>query len=217
MRSHLLCYHSNKEKSIICHAGYEINEKTGKIKWTEKFRIPDSEWKNRLMIDARGILSCSKVGDEVSCYIHAPRGLLPKMCYRDKQGKEYCGYDMIREKTNEFLVASMHLADFEKIRPDLVQWMIDEGVVFMYDGKTERSGWANCKTDYYKVVALSPKSSHPVETIAHEIAHCKEDIIRKRKGLPPMYAKWERKGKRLIPIGGEERAVHFQERIRKLK
>lgn len=212
MKNHLLCYHNNENKAIVCQVGYEIDKH--EIKWNNEFTIPDSDFNNRIMLDAKGKLLCYKIGDELSCSIYPPTGLLPKMCHIDRQGKRICGYDFIRENPDAFISAVIDLAKFEKIRPDLVKWMIDEGVQFVYDYKTENLGWAKCDSDF-KEIGLSPQSFHPVITIAHEIAHCKEQIARKRKGLPPMYAKWEIKDKKLIPIGGEERATKFGKRIEK--
>jgi len=197
----------------------EIDEKTGEMKTYDEFAIPDEGYiEHRLMVYTKGRLDCQKVGNEISCNERLPTGFLPHVCYIDEDGNEYCDYEFIRKYPDEYISMMMDLAQLEKVKPDLLNWLRDNAVKVVVDERCKREhvyGHANCRKEHNRMVAYSFHSPDPVKTLAHEIAHCKEDIARMKKGLPEPEGKWLVTEEDILPVGHEARAVHFAERFKK--
>ena len=131
----------------------------------------------------------------------------------EKEGEKYCDFDLIHKYPDRFITMSIDIAELHKLRPDLIDWLIDNDVeVSASDALPEGiGGIASCYRDKHRIeYKFQPTRQDTIRILSHEIAHCKEHVVRAKKGLPPSKGEW-REGR--IPVGSEERAVHFEKRM----
>ena len=211
--------HDNENKKTDVFLFETVDPKTGKTKLYGKFEVPDSAFSRRIMIDTNRKLRCYKIGTEIAnelfCHENPYPKFLPKLCYINKEGEKYCSFDLIHEYPDRFIIMSMDIAELHKLRPDLIDWLIDNDVeVSASDALPEGiGGMASCYGDMRRIqYKFQPTKQDTIRVLSHEIAHCKEHVARAKKGLPPPKGEW-REGR--IPVGSEERAVHFERRMLK--
>ena len=209
----LISEHDNENKKTDVFLLETVDPKTGENKLYGKFEVPDSAFSRRIMIDTNRRLNCYKVGTELFCHENPYPKFLPKLCYINKEGEKYCDFDLIHKYPDRFITMSIDIAELHKLRPDLIDWLIDNDVeVSASDALPEGiGGIASCYRDKHRIeYKFQPTRQDTIRILSHEIAHCKEHIARTKKGLPPSKGEW-REGR--TPVGSEERAVHFERRM----
>lgn len=148
---------------------------------------------------------------------------IPNVCVyvKDEKTNKIVCLDNVKEERDKYILSDKVekavgvLSEISKVRPDIIDFLVNNNISIIWDKTMKPEGIANCENGYIKLkYGLDERKL--IETLLHEFAHCKEQIVRKEKRLPRMYAEWRREDGKLIPIGGEERAESFAERLKRL-
>ena len=147
----------------------------------------------------------------------------PRICIKKSKDRIECDR---KADLSQYDLALYILRKAEEKEPGIGNWLVRHGVTVYLDYTADAAGWADCRVR--GIIAVNPdNTSNPVRTILHEYAHCREDIVRREKGLPPLEpgvtGEWklrmrETKGTlEYVPVGHEARAVHYATRKMKIR
>lgn len=224
----LICVHNDEKGQLECDT-LEYKKDKGNISYGDRITIPDGS-NNRLMISSKERLYCSQMMDEGQCYVHTPRQPdYPEICTETREGMNgditrKCGIEIPAYEVAS-MISDLQIAD--GLRKGFVKEIIDNDVRIVRSEALKHPilGYANCvHGNNYIFYSGKDEQRKRVNTLLHEFAHCREDIEREEKGLPPLEVgktgewkelkeKWgETEIKRTIPIGHEARAVKFEKR-----
>jgi len=173
------------------------------------------EWENleEVLIDGEGKpIRCWRVaGGLLKCEVGGTI-TLPNICWIDETGNKVCGWDKLKWWQ---LDTALHLLrECEKLKPGFNEFLAKNEVTVIFDEfylkQRGALGLASCWAGD-KEIRVDPDASY--RTLMHEFAHCKEHIYRRYKKLHPPHGEWKKVDGRRIPVGAEERAVKFAERM----
>ncbi|MHA1971456.1 MAG: hypothetical protein ACTSW1_00605 [Candidatus Hodarchaeales archaeon] len=237
-RLHTLICEAEKNGDIVC-TGKSF---TGRV--VERFKIPYSyPMSNRLILkdfsshEANRIV-CTPLHNELWCEFEEGGMRVPKICVRElENGRiiEKCDAESPLDVSAIF----RKLLRVERVKPNFMKFLADNDVKVVYENSRatkkkfgrELGGYARCRKKPLIEGMPAPKEivfcdfAKGEEILAHEFAHCKEDLMRIEKGLPEAKGRWEKeyiKDEKALPtefkwkpIGHEARASHFEERMRR--
>jgi len=198
----LVC--NTKDNKLVCTLKKWEN---GKLIFQKNFEVKNADW-NRLMIDGNLPIICKKVDEELHCTVNASGLWIPLICDRNNK----CG---LEANLDDVILVLYDLKKAEEKKPGFSEFLARHGIKIKIE--PEEKGPLGYYMPFLKGIVYNPFGPHPVETLLHEWAHCREDIAREEKGLSKAKGEWKQVEKGLIPVGHEKRAVQFVERIKRTK
>lgn len=194
-------------------------------KLIDTIKHADIPLSNKIITNSKTSIECVNYpGGETYCDVNREPEVpqtLPNICV-NTHGVPECGIKsnrpfLIHDITNALMGA-------EKKKPGFNEFLIDNNVFVVLDKTLNETtkGYADCRGGKYtKIIGFdgSKDMDSNVGILLHEFAHCREDIARSEKGLPPLKQNktggWKHYADKTVPYGHEIRAEKFRKRIMK--